>query len=164
MQEKKSSGERFELFQDPKLVIIAALIITVIILSVLLLTKKPETKIIRQVATPPPNSNQRGEESPYIKNEVRNTIAKKWKELNACYTEFLNADPKPEVTEGQIKVDWQVESDGKVISPEVVTSEINHPVLEQCLIARVQKWKFPPPPPNGQNTYIVYKFFFKKVD
>ncbi len=67
-----------------------------------------------------------------------------------CYTEFLALTPPPKVTDGIISVDWQVNPNGETVSPEVVSSQINHPVLEQCLISRIKTWRFPPPPPDDR--------------
>jgi|APSaa5957512622_1039677.scaffolds.fasta_scaffold96215_1 TonB family protein len=149
-----------------KTILIIALLVTVIILLVIILFREPQTKVVYQ--NNPVSSgdrNARGSEvSPYVKNEVRNTIAKKWKEMNDCYNEFLKSTPPPKVTDGMVSLDWQVDSNGEVISPEVVASQINHPVLEKCLVSIVKTWKFPPPPPIGRNAYVLYKFNFKKTD
>ena len=147
-----------------KTIIIVALLITIVVLLSIILFQEQEPKIVYRPApeTESPPADRRSASSDYSKNQVRNTITKKWREMQQCYNQFLASDPKPEKTDGRIKVDWQVTAEGKVISPEIVTSEINHPGLEECLISRIRSWQFPPPP-SGKNTYVVHKFNFKKT-
>ena len=160
------SSKENDLQGKVKTILIFILSITVIALLLIIFFREPQTKIVYK--TTPANSNKKDssktEVPPYVKNEVRNTISKKWKEMNACYLEFLNSTPAPEVTDGIISVDWQVSPDGKAISPEVVTSQIRHTGLEQCLISRIKTWQFPPPPLTGKNAYVLYKFNFKKSE
>ncbi|MBF0349462.1 MAG: AgmX/PglI C-terminal domain-containing protein [SAR324 cluster bacterium] len=147
--------------KDPKTILIIVLLLAVVVLGILFVTRKPEQQVIYRT-DPAQQSQRKSEVTPYVRNEVNNTIAKKWKELNGCYNQFLASEPTPTVTDGKVVVDWQVEADGTPVNPEVVSSEINHPVLEKCLVAQINEWKFPPPPPSGRNEYVVYKFFFKK--
>jgi len=147
-----------------KTILIIILLIVIFALLLIIVLREPQTKTVYQ---PAPTSStkkkpRKSEVPPYVKNEVRNTITKKWKEMNACYLDFLKSRPVPKVTDGIISVDWQVSPDGEPISPEVVSSQINHPGLEQCLISRIKTWRFPPPPQTGKNAYVLYKFNFKK--
>lgn len=151
--------------QKAKSILIIALMITVVILLLILIFRQPETKVVYQTApSATDNGKSRNQASPYVQNEVHNTIAKKWKEMNACYKKFLASTPAPEVTDGVIAIDWQVNAEGEPISPELVSSQINHPVLENCLISKIETWRFPPPPPTGRNAYVLYKFNFKKTE
>lgn len=145
---------------------IVALLATVIVLLAVIVFRESQTAVVYQT-TPRQmenGNNRKSDVSPYIKNEVRNTIAKKWKEMNGCYKRFLEVTPPPQTTDGVISIDWQVDADGKALSPEIVNSQINHPVLEACLISKIKTWRFPPPPLTGRNAYVLYKFNFKKTD
>ncbi len=152
--------------ENLKTILIIALLLAVLALLAVIVFRAPQTKVVYQTTPTSQNSerSKKSDVSPYVANEVRNTIAKKWKEMNECYNKFLESTPTPKITEGVISVDWQVDADGEVISPEIVTSQIHHPVLEQCLISKIKSWRFPPPPPTGRNAYVLYKFNFKKTE
>ena len=148
-----------------KNILIVALLITIVVLLSIILLRDDEPQIVYR---PTPESedrplDRRTSSSDYSKNQVRNTITKKWRGMQQCYNQFLASNPKPEVTDGRITVDWQVTAEGKVLSPEVVTSDINNQVLEACLISNIKSWQFPPPP-SGKNTYVEHKFKFKKTN
>lgn len=69
---------------------------------------------------------------PYLKNQVKNRIIKGYPEIQACYQNYLKADPP--VTDGDLKLDWQIDTDGEVIEPGIVLSAFQDPALHACLI------------------------------
>jgi len=103
----------------------------------------------------------RREEDPYIANQVKNTIIKQYPDIQQCYNKFL--EDKPEKTDGRVTIDWQIELDGEVSNPELVTSDFANEVLTSCLIEKIKDFKFPPPP-YGTPEYVAHKFMFKKQD
>ncbi|MDH5655094.1 MAG: AgmX/PglI C-terminal domain-containing protein [Spirochaetia bacterium] len=96
---------------------------------------------------------------PYIKNEVKNRIIKGYGELQICYKEFLKTNPK--ITDGDIKMDWQIDTDGDVISPEVITSPFSSESFHKCMAGKIESWKFPEPPIQK---YISHTFKFAKSE
>ena len=94
---------------------------------------------------------------PYIQNEVKNRIIKGYADLQICYKDHLKADPK--VTDGDLKMDWQIDTDGEVISPEVIFSPFQNEKLHQCMKDQIKKWKFPEPPVKK---YVTHTFKFEK--
>ena len=101
------------------------------------------------------------EKDPYMKNQVKNTIVKNSRQIQECYNKLL--ERKPEKFEGQVKVDWQVKSSGKVKSAEVVTSQLGDELFRKCLASEIMKFQFPEHN-AAKPKYVVHKFFFKKSE
>lgn len=102
-------------------------------------------------------ANGRPARDPYLKNQVKNRIIKGYPDIQKCYQEYLTADPP--LTDGHVKMDWQIDTDGDVIRPEVVLSPFQDKTLHKCLAARIQTWNFPPPPVRK---YVSHTFKFEK--
>ena len=96
---------------------------------------------------------------PYIQNEVKNRIIKGSKDLQVCYKDFLKTNPA--ITDGQIKMDWQIDTDGDVISPEVVLSPFQSESFHNCMSEKIQNWEFPEPPVKK---YVSHTFKFTKTE
>ena len=103
---------------------------------------------------------EKGKETdPYISGPVKNRIIKGSAELKACYKEYLAKNPA--VREGEIKIDWQIDTDGSVESPEVVFSRFSDASLGKCITEKISKWRFPGPPVKK---YVNHLFRFDDVD
>ena len=63
-----------------------------------------------------PGKDGRAPVDPYMQNEVKNRIIKGYGDLQVCYRSFLKTNPK--TTDGELKMDWQIDADGDVFSPE----------------------------------------------
>ena len=107
----------------------------------------------------PEKKSGRPDEDPYIRGPVKNTIIKKYMDLQVCYKTFL--EKKPKVTDGRVSIDWQIKPDGTVKSPELVSSQLDNPELQNCMIEKIKSWNFPEPP-EGTNKYVEHTFNFKK--
>ena len=101
----------------------------------------------------------RAAKDPYLQNEVKNTIIKGYKDLQGCYKDFLATNP--EVTDGDIKMDWQIETDGDVDSPAVVTSPFREEKFHKCMADKITAWRFPEPPVKK---YVSHTFKFSRQD
>ena len=88
---------------------------------------------------------------------MKNTITKHAAEIQKCYNAFL--ERKPAKTDGLVIVDWQVDTDGKLVKPEVVSSELNDKDFETCVTSKISQWDFPLPP---MEKYVSHRFTFKK--
>lgn len=97
--------------------------------------------------------------SAYETNQVRNTLTKNDVNVRECYQEFVKVNPP--ITDGRVMLDWQIDSDGDVIKADIVTSEINNPVLHDCLIKVFKGIEFPPPP-GDKPVYASFTYVFKK--
>jgi len=106
-----------------------------------------------------PGKDGRKPTDPYIQNEVKNTIIKGYRDLQICYNDFLKTNPK--TTDGDLKMDWQIDTDGDVISPEVVTSPFQSDTFHNCMAKQISAWRFPEP---MVKKYVTHTFKFEKKD
>ena len=95
----------------------------------------------------------------YANGAVKNVILRNAAEIRTCYESYLEASPS--VDEGKVTIDWQIDADGKVVKPAVVTSELDGETLADCLVARFAGFEFPPPP-DRRKTYAVHTFVFRR--
>lgn len=92
---------------------------------------------------------------PYLASPVKNRILKGYPELQACYKAFL--ETKPAQKSGKVRIDWQITTSGRVISPEVVTTELGNKPFETCVTRKITDWHFPEPPVQK---YVEHTFRF----
>ena len=105
----------------------------------------------------PASKDGRPVQDPYLQNEVKNRIIKGYGELQVCYNEYLGN--KPTITDGEIKMDWQIDTSGETISPEVITSPFSDEDFHGCLIRQIDSWDFPAP---LVQKYVTHAFRFEK--
>lgn len=94
---------------------------------------------------------------PYLSGPVKNRILKGYAELHSCYLEYLKTNPKQ--AEGGVTFDWQIDTNGDTLKPEVVRSELRDVAFENCLTAKIARWQFAPTPVIK---YVEHRFNFKK--
>lgn len=80
---------------------------------------------------------------PYHDHQVKNTILKNRNGLAECYNTYIKS--KPKITDGTLKVDFQLNSDGEVITAEKVRSNFRDTTLIDCTLAEIKTWTFPSP-------------------
>ena len=94
----------------------------------------------------------------YIAKAVNNSITKASTQLQACYLTYL--DSLPDVKEGKVKLDWQIDTKGQVFAAGVVSSSFQDQTIEHCLIQKLSAIQFPAPP-LGMTKYVEHSLFFK---
>ncbi|MBU2511266.1 AgmX/PglI C-terminal domain-containing protein [bacterium] len=115
-----------------------------------------ENQLLRQRIARIGQKTDHGKEGdPYIAGPVKNRIIKGSVDLKACYKAFLTRNP--EIREGNIKLDWQIDRDGRPQNPEVVFSQFSDPFLGECMIGKIRQWQFPPP---LARSYVAHLFQF----
>ncbi len=140
--------------------ITALCIITVSsVICALFFFSKAQNHTVTPPITEPIDNNGRPVPTAYERNAVKNTITKNAMDVQVCYKDLLSRNPKS--SDGTVKIDWQILQDGKVSTVEVVQSQFNDLSLEKCLISKIEKWTFPPPP-TERPFYIAHLFRFKK--
>ena len=79
-------------------------------------------------------------------------------QLERCYSMVRRSRPS---VEGLVRVKWVVQDD-RVISAEVISNETGNKNLAQCLVKKVQKWRFPINllDNNGERAQVVVPFLF----
>lgn len=95
----------------------------------------------------------------YKANELPNALQRQSAALKACYDIYLQDEP--DLAEGKVTIDFQIDPDGTVSSPGIVKTELDDHALSDCLVARVAGFAFPPPP-DRKKTYASHTFVFQK--
>lgn len=95
-------------------------------------------------------------QDPYISGPVKNRILKGYREIHACYKDYLES--KPTKDSGKIRVDWQITTSGQVLKPEVVVSDFGNAAFENCVTEKIASWRFPEPPVQK---YVEHTFHFE---
>ena len=103
--------------------------------------------------------SRKNHQTPYEQHHVRNAITKQMIQLRECYSAFLKSGPS--ATDGQVTVDWFIRRLGAGDTVELVSSSFASDDLHQCIVDKMNTWKFPPPP-GGQPVYTSFTFNFKK--
>jgi len=82
-----------------------------------------------------PSTGQGGRQrDPYLESAVHNTILKRAVDIQKAYNVYLARHPK--ISDGNIKLDWQIGQDGRTISPEVVTSDFHDKKFDDAAKSR----------------------------
>jgi len=84
--------------------------------------------------------------------EVVRVVQSHTRALQDCYKQELRYNSG---ISGKIVVRFTIDSDGTVTSASVITSTLNSPRMEECIINRIKRWRnFPPcDPAIGDKTY-----------
>lgn len=94
----------------------------------------------------------------YLSGPVKNRIQKGYGELHTCYLDYLKTNPQ--LKDGSVTLDWQIDTNGETIKLEVVRSDLKNAPFENCLVAKVARWQFPPTPVVK---YVEHRFNFKNT-
>ncbi|WCL50544.1 AgmX/PglI C-terminal domain-containing protein [Leptospira sp. GIMC2001] len=95
---------------------------------------------------------------PYKEIAVNNALRKKANSIQECYNEYLKQ--KPDLTEGFVEIDWNIQENGSVKKAEIVSSNLSSDNFHRCILNTITKIEFPLPP-TGMQTYATYKYNFK---
>lgn len=68
--------------------------------------------------------------------------------LRACFDRTLATRPG---LQGTIALAWMVDVDGHVMDSKIVSSSIEIPEFEACILSELQRWEFPV---SNATTYI----------
>lgn len=84
--------------------------------------------------------------------DVQKTVRNHTRALQDCYKQELKYDP---TIKGKIIVKFVIDPDGVVTNASLVSSTLNSPRMERCILTRVSGWRdFPPCDPEvGEKTY-----------
>jgi TonB family protein len=86
---------------------------------------------------------------------IKEVVMSKIKGIEYLYKRALRRNPE---LRGKIVVRFTIDEQGNVLSPEIVSSTLNCPTLEQGLLRRIRTWKFPPT--TGGSVTVRYPFIF----
>ena len=103
--------------------------------------------------------------SPYHDHQVKNTIMKNRSGIIKCYNAFVDEKPVKDtpkkVTDGPMKVDFEIDSDGDVIKADKIGG-IGDEKMTKCVVEAIKKWKFPEPN-IPTPVYVDHNFQFRKA-
>ncbi|MEM7183718.1 MAG: AgmX/PglI C-terminal domain-containing protein [Spirochaetota bacterium] len=106
------------------------------------------------------SQGKRKYKDPYKSIAVNNTLRKKARTVQECYNRFVAEGHNK--SDGFVEIDWIILPDGSVKKAEKIASNLQSKNLSNCILAMIQKTIFPPPP-SGLETYMTYKYIFKKT-
>lgn len=101
------------------------------------------------------SADQRKQQDPYLAGPVKNRILKGYPEIQGCYKAFLES--KPTQKSGRLRIDWQITTSGRAVSPEVITSDFGNGAFEKCVTEKIGQWRFPEP---SVQKYVEHTFRF----
>jgi hypothetical protein len=93
------------------------------------------------------------------KDEVGKVIHSHIHEIRYCHESAMLKNPG---LEGKINLNFIIGSDGLIKTTEIKESTLNDTWLEDCVIRRLARWKFPNPR-GGVNVTVSYPFIFKQI-
>ena len=76
--------------------------------------------------------------------------------IQFCYEKELQRFPH---LAGTVKIDWNVNLDGRVEAVRVASSSMGNPGAEGCMVRQIKAWQFPKP--NGIAAKVQFPFIFK---
>ncbi len=91
------------------------------------------------------------------KAQIARVIRMHWIQIKFCYERQLRRNPK---LSGKIVVRWIIAGSGNVQSANVVQTTMNNERVENCIVRRILRWKFPQPK-GGGIVQVNYPFLFK---
>ena len=90
------------------------------------------------------------------KEVIKKYIATKMGAIKACYQKALQSNPD---LAGKVKVAFLIQPNGAVGAARIDDSGLNNSSVEECILANIKSWKFPPAS-GGGSTKVVYPFVF----
>jgi TonB family protein len=88
---------------------------------------------------------------------VAKAIDRHSNEIRYCYEVELNKDPN---LYGKVSVTFLIDAAGGIGDASVQQSTLNNNNVEQCMLSRIRRWRFPQPKGGGQ-CVINYPWIFK---
>jgi hypothetical protein len=74
------------------------------------------------------------------REQIRRVLSSRTEALGACFEGESQRSWSPQ---GGVTVQWQIDSKGSVVADSVVSSSLNNPRIEACIVRQVRGWKFP---------------------
>lgn len=88
------------------------------------------------------------------KDIIRRVVRSHLGEVSRCYEGALGRNPK---AKGRVAIKFTIGPEGPIIASEAASSEIDDPVLVDCIVTATLTWVFPKPEGNG-NIVVTYPF------
>ncbi len=121
-------------------------IISLFILGCANMTKSPDAFDVYPKEMGPTNDHE----------AIRQVIRQNIKSFEACYNDSLRRNKD---AYGKIEIEWDIIEKGAVKNAKTVSSTLNDPKLDDCMVKVVAKLTFPEPPAT-QIARVRYPFVF----
>ena len=93
------------------------------------------------------------------REEIDRVVKRNIEQLEYCYDVQLMKEPN---LNGKIEITWVIEANGFVQSAYIKTTTLQSPAGEECMLRRVQRWRFPRPR-GGGIVEVNYPFLFNAL-
>jgi outer membrane biosynthesis protein TonB len=92
------------------------------------------------------------------KEVIRREIGRHINEIRFCYTQALTARPE---LQGRVAVRFAISPSGAVVQALIASSDLGHPLAEQCIAHVVARMNFPAP--QGGLVVVTYPFVLQQT-
>jgi len=117
---------------------------------------RKQTELLQSmISAPRAGGSGQQAEDPYERS-VKNQILKYYPDISALYK--IHTARNPQVKEGNVVIDFTIDTDGSVMRPQVVSSDFHDAEFENGIIAVIGKIVFPEP---IAKRYMTHSFRFK---
>ena len=125
-------------------------------------TRKENRDLVQQLLQARQQEGSEEVKESYLKGPVKNTIVKHAKSIQECFLSMIERSPDiPD--RGDVLIDWQINSEGKVFEAGVVRDEFSNKEFQSCLGTNISRIVFPVPPSRNP-VYVEHTFLFRKED
>ncbi len=87
--------------------------------------------------------------------DIEKTVNRRAGALKSCYESELKKD---NTLKGKIEVQFTIQPSGRVSVARVTTNTMNSTAVGSCIVAQIQRWRFPQP--SGGDVTVKYPFVF----
>ncbi|RMG20344.1 MAG: TonB family protein [Deltaproteobacteria bacterium] len=91
------------------------------------------------------------------KEVIARVVRRHQNEIKYCYERELQKDPN---LYGKVAVQWVIDGSGAVAQASIAQSTMGNANVENCILTRVRRWKFPQPK-GGGIVQVTYPWIFK---
>lgn len=92
------------------------------------------------------------------KSQIDRVVKAHLAQLRFCYMKELQHNPS---LEGKVVVKFVIGKDGSVSSAKIHATNLDNPVVENCICSRFMRYQFPKPRGNGI-VIVTYPFYFHR--
>lgn len=89
------------------------------------------------------------------RGDIEKTVNRRAGALKSCYESELKKD---NTLKGKIEVQFTIQPSGRVSVARVTTNTMNSTAVGSCIVAQIQRWRFPQP--SGGDVTVKYPFVF----
>lgn len=93
----------------------------------------------------------------YDRDLILKVVRRHQNEIRFCYESQLNQEPS---LAGKVTVEWTIGGSGAVASAQIAESGLQNDTVENCILQRVKRWRFPEPK-GGEEVAVTFPWVFQ---